>query len=294
MDGFLNIYKEKGPTSYDVIRKLKKILKISRIGHAGNLDPMGEGVLVVGVGKATRFLEYIMEESKEYLVKIKLGVLTDTLDMEGKILDEKPIPEINRYQVIEVLTKFQGEIEQVPPSYSAIKLDGKRLYEYAREGVYIVPKPRKVKIFKIELIDLEKDWLRIKVECSSGTYMRALARDIGDSLNTYGIVEELIRLKVNGFLLEDAVKLVSEEMIKKSLIPVYEGLPFKSVVTISASGLSYFLNGNRVPRKFILKTSPDVRAFNFVKVFDAEQNFLGVGFFTWEGVEPKKVYVPSE
>ncbi|MGB9824687.1 MAG: tRNA pseudouridine(55) synthase TruB [Candidatus Hydrothermia bacterium] len=294
MDGFLNIYKEKGSTSYDVIRKLKKILKISRIGHAGNLDPMGEGVLVVGVGKATRFLEYIMEESKEYLVKVKLGVLTDTLDKEGKIIDEKPIPEIDQAQVIQVLNKFQGEIEQVPPSYSAIKLDGKRLYEYAREGIYIVPKPRRVKIYKIELINLESDGFRIKVECSSGTYMRALARDIGEALNTYGIVDELVRLRVNGFRLEDAIRLENDEHIKKSLIPIHEGLPFKPVVTISASGLSYFLNGNRVPRRFILKMSSDVRAFNLVKVFDAEQNFLGVGLFTWEGVEPKKVYVPSE
>lgn len=255
---------------------------------------MGEGVLVVGVGKATRFLEYIMEESKEYLVKVKLGVLTDTLDKEGKIIDEKPIPEIDQAQVIQVLNKFQGEIEQVPPSYSAIKLDGKRLYEYAREGIYIVPKPRRVKIYKIELINLESDGFRIKVECSSGTYMRALARDIGEALNTYGIVDELVRLRVNGFRLEDAIRLENDEHIKKSLIPIHEGLPFKPVVTISASGLSYFLNGNRVPRRFILKMSSDVRAFNLVKVFDAEQNFLGVGLFTWEGVEPKKVYVPSE
>jgi len=135
MDGFLNIYKEKGPTSYDVIRKLKKILGIKRIGHAGNLDTLGEGVLVIGVGKATRFLEFIMEESKEYRVKIRFGVLTDILDREGTVVEEKPVPSFSEEEILKVLKQFQGEIEQVPPSFSARKYEGKRFYEYAREGV---------------------------------------------------------------------------------------------------------------------------------------------------------------
>ncbi len=294
MDGFLNIYKEKGPSSYDVIRKLKKIFKTTRIGHAGNLDPLGEGVLVVGLGKGTRFLEYIMDENKEYLVRVKFGILTDTLDKEGRILDEKPVPKLEKDTILGILKKFEGEIEQVPPSFSAIKIDGKRLYEYAREGVYIVPKPRKVKIYKIELKDVFEDGMVIRVECSSGTYMRALARDIGEAVGTYGMVEELTRIRVNGFHINNAIRLSDEDLIKKSVISIQDGLPFKSEVIISSGGISYFMNGNRVPRRFIMKTTPDVRAFNFVKVFDAEKNFLGVGFLTWEGVEPKKVYIPSE
>lgn len=294
MDGFLNIYKEKGPSSYDVIRKLKKIFKTSRIGHAGNLDPLGEGVLVVGLGKGTRFLEYIMAENKEYLVKVKFGILTDTLDKEGKVLDEKPVPKLEKGYILDTLKKFEGEIEQVPPSYSAIKVDGKRLYEYAREGVYIVPKPRKVKIYRIELEDLFESGIIIRVECSSGTYMRALARDIGEAVNTYGMVEELVRIRVNGFHIDNAVRLDDEDLVRKSVMSIQDGLPFKSEVIISSAGVSYFMNGNKVPKRFMTKTTSDVRAFNFVKVFDAEKNFLGVGFLTWEGVEPKKVYIPSE
>jgi len=294
MDGFLNIYKEKGPTSYDVIRKLKKIFKTGRIGHAGNLDPLGEGVLVVGVGKATRFLSYIMDEPKEYDVKVKFGILTDTLDMEGKIVDEKVVPSLERSKIEAVLRKFVGEIEQIPPSFSALKFEGKRLYEYAREGVYIVPKPRKVKIYKLDLVEIYPDGLRISVECSSGTYMRSLARDIGESLGTYGVVEALVRLKVNGYSLENAVRLDDEEKVRNSLIPIADGLPFKSQVVITPMGSTMFLNGNRVPRRYIAEVSQNTRTFNLVKVFDVEKNFLGVGFLTWEGVEPRKVYVTSE
>lgn len=294
MDGFLNIYKEKGPTSYDVIRKLKKILGIKRIGHAGNLDPLGEGVLVIGVGKATRFLEFIMEESKEYRVKIRFGVLTDTLDREGKVVEEKPVPSFSEEEILKVLKQFQGEIEQVPPSFSALKYEGKRFYEYAREGVYLVPKARKVKINRIELEDKGEDFIQIAVECSSGTYMRALARDIAQKLRTVGIVEELIRLRVGDFSIEKAVRLTDDRKIIESLIPVADGLPMKSSVTMSPNGAVFFLNGNKVPRRLIMKTTPETRTFTLVKVLDPANNFLGVGFLTWEGVEPKKVYIPAK
>lgn len=294
MDGFLNIYKEKGPTSYDVIRKLKKILGIKRIGHAGNLDPLGEGVLVIGVGKATRFLEFIMEESKEYRVKIRFGVLTDTLDREGKVVEEKPVPSFSEEEILKVLKQFQGEIEQVPPSFSALKYEGKRFYEYAREGVYLVPKARKVKINRIELEDKGEDFIQIAVECSSGTYMRALARDIAQKLRTVGIVEELIRLRVGDFSIEKAVRLTDDRKIIESLIPVADGLPMKSSVTMSPNGTVFFLNGNKVPRRLIMKTTPETRTFTLVKVLDSANNFLGVGFLTWEGVEPRKVYIPAE
>ncbi len=294
MDGFLNIYKEKGPTSYDVIRKLKKILGIKRIGHAGNLDPLGEGVLVIGVGKATRFLEFIMEESKEYRVKIRFGVLTDTLDREGKVVEEKPVPSFSEEEILKVLKQFQGEIEQVPPSFSALKYEGKRFYEYAREGVYLVPKARKVKINRIELEDKGEDFIQIAVECSSGTYMRALARDIAQNLRTVGIVEELIRLRVGDFSIEKAVRLTDDRKIIESLIPVADGLPMKSSVTMSPNGTVFFLNGNKVPRRLIMKTTPETRTFTLVKVLDSANNFLGVGFLTWEGVEPRKVYIPAE
>ncbi len=293
MDGFLNIYKEKGQTSYDVIRILKKLLGIRQIGHAGNLDPLGEGVLVIGIGKATRFLEFLIESKKEYRVKIKFGILTDTLDKDGKVIAERPVPTLDKAGILEVLNAFTGEVEQVPPSFSAIKYNGKRLYKYAREGIYLVPKPRKVKISRIDLETIGQDYIEIVVECSAGTYMRALARDIGEKLGTYGFVEELVRLKVGNFTVENAVKIDTKKRIIDSIIPIPCGLPLKSSVMISSNGATYFLNGNKVPRKLIVRTSPDTRTFTLVKVMDQENNFLGVGFLTWEGLEPKKVLVPS-
>jgi len=294
MDGFLNIYKKKGPTSYDVIRAIKKHLKIKRVGHAGNLDPMGEGVLVVGIGKATRFLEFIMNETKEYRVKVKFGILTTTLDSEGEVIQEMPVPTLDREKLLSVLAQFQGEIEQVPPSFSAIKFEGKRLYEYAREGVFLVPKPRKVKIHKIDLLEIGDDYIVIDVECSSGTYMRSLARDIGQKLGTVAIVEDLTRLRVGDYRIENAVQIDDGEKLIESIIPIHEGLPMKTSVFLNPSGATMFMNGNKVPRRFISRLSQEARAFSLVKVFDNENNFLGVGFLTWEGLEPKKVYIPEE
>jgi len=294
MDGFLNIYKKKGPTSYDVIRAIKKHLKIKRIGHAGNLDPMGEGVLVVGIGKATRFLEFIMNETKEYRVKVKFGILTTTLDSEGEVIQEMPVPTFDREKLLSVLAQFQGEIEQVPPSFSAIKFEGKRLYEYAREGVFLVPKPRKVKIHKIDLLEIGDDYIVIDVECSSGTYMRSLARDIGQKLGTVAIVEDLTRLRVGDYRIENAVQIDDGKKLIESIIPIHEGLPMKTSVFLNPSGATMFMNGNKVPRRFISRLSQEARAFSLVKVFDNENNFLGVGFLTWEGLEPKKVYIPEE
>jgi tRNA pseudouridine55 synthase len=294
MDGFLNIYKKKGPTSYDVIRAIKKHLKIKRIGHAGNLDPMGEGVLVVGIGKATRFLEFIMNETKEYRVKVKFGILTTTLDSEGEVIQEMPVPTLDREKLLSVLAQFQGEIEQVPPSFSAIKFEGKRLYEYAREGVFLVPKPRKVKIHKIDLLEIGDDYIVIDVECSSGTYMRSLARDIGQKLGSVAIVEDLTRLRVGDYRIENAVQIDDGKKLIESIIPIHEGLPMKTSVFLNPSGATMFMNGNKVPRRFISRLSQEARAFSLVKVFDNENNFLGVGFLTWEGLEPKKVYIPEE
>ncbi len=294
MDGFLNIYKKKGPTSYDVIRAIKKHLKIKRVGHAGNLDPMGEGVLVVGIGKATRFLEFIMNETKEYRVKVKFGILTTTLDSEGEVIQEMPVPTLDREKLLSVLAQFQGEIEQVPPSFSAIKFEGKRLYEYAREGVFLVPKPRKVKIHKIDLLEIGDDYIVIDVECSSGTYMRSLARDIGQKLGSVAIVEDLTRLRVGDYRIENAVQIDDGKKLIESIIPIHDGLPMKTSVFLNPSGATMFMNGNKVPRRFISRLSQEARAFSLVKVFDNENNFLGVGFLTWEGLEPKKVYIPEE
>lgn len=214
MFGFLNINKPEGITSFDVIAKLRKILKIKQIGHSGTLDPFATGVLPVCIGKATKLIDYL-GKNKEYIATIKFGADTDTYDKDGQVIktyDSK----ISENELSEILNDFQGEIEQIPPIYSAIKINGKKLYEYARKGENIEIKPRKVIIYKIELLefDYENQNARILVNCSKGTYIRSISYDIGQKLNCGGYLTGLVRTKSGEFNLETAINLDSIESIE--------------------------------------------------------------------------------
>ena len=205
--GFLNIYKPKGMTSHDVISRLRKITKIKQIGHTGTLDPFAEGVLPVCIGKSTRLIEYL-EEDKEYLATIQFGLETDTYDLEGTILktyDKK----ISKKDLKNSLRSFEGEIEQVPPIYSAIKVDGKKLYEYARKGLEVEIKPRRVFISRIELIDFDENAQNAKVliACSKGTYIRSIAYDLGRTLECGAYLTGLVRTRSGQFNLKNSVAL---------------------------------------------------------------------------------------
>lgn len=205
--GFLNIYKPKGMTSHDVISRLRKITKIKQIGHTGTLDPFAEGVLPVCIGKSTRLIEYL-EEDKEYLATIQFGLETDTYDLEGTILktyDKK----ISKKDLKNSLRSFEGEIEQVPPIYSAIKVDGKKLYEYARKGLEVEIKPRRVFISRIELIDFDENAQNAKVliACSKGTYIRSIAYDLGRTLECGAYLTGLVRTQSGQFNLKNSVAL---------------------------------------------------------------------------------------
>lgn len=205
--GFLNIYKPKGMTSHDVISRLRKITKIKQIGHTGTLDPFAEGVLPVCIGKSTRLIEYL-EEDKEYLATIQFGLETDTYDLEGTILktyDKK----ISKKDLKNSLRSFEGEIEQVPPIYSAIKVDGKKLYEYARKGLEVEIKPRRVFISRIELIDFDENAQNAKVliACSKGTYIRSIAYDLGRTLECGACLTGLVRTQSGQFNLKNSVAL---------------------------------------------------------------------------------------
>ncbi len=205
--GFLNIYKPKGMTSHDVISRLRKITKIKQIGHTGTLDPFAEGVLPVCIGKSTRLIEYL-EEDKEYLATIQFGQETDTYDLEGTILktyDKK----ISKTDLKNSLRSFEGEIEQVPPIYSAIKVDGKKLYEYARKGLEVEIKPRRVFISRIELIDFDENAQNAKVliACSKGTYIRSIAYDLGRTLECGAYLTGLVRTQSGQFNLKNSVAL---------------------------------------------------------------------------------------
>ncbi len=294
MHGFINLDKPRGITSFGVIEQLRKKFRIKKIGHAGTLDPDGTGVLVIGVGKGTRFLEFITGLEKEYLATIKLGVLTDTLDASGEILATKDVPELSENTLKKVLKSFIGEITQSPPAYSAVRVEGKRLYELAREGVLVNPKPRKVRIHKIELLGIAGDEFIIKVVCSKGTYIRALARDIGEKLGTYGIVRELRRTRVGHFRIENSVKLDELlEMDTPPLIPIDKGLSHLKYVVLKEKSAYYFQHGTQIGAGGILRRSADVRSFEYVRTYSPDGRFLGVGYLRWEGLSPVKVLPPE-
>jgi len=223
--GFLLVDKPKGITSHDVIDQLRKITGIRKIGHSGTLDPLAEGLLIVGIGRpATKRLSFFLNLDKEYIAKIRLGAISDTYDAEGKITEIENVSPPSLQKVKKVISKFIGEIDQIPPLFSAKKIRGKKLYELAREGKKIKVEPKKVKIFNIEILDYKFPYLTIKVNCSSGTYIRSLAHDIGQKLGCGGYVEELSREKIGKFSRKKAKKLseITKENWRNFLFDIKE------------------------------------------------------------------------
>ncbi len=205
--GFLNIYKPKGMTSFDVVARLRRVTKIKQIGHTGTLDPFAVGVLPICIGKSTRLIEYL-DDDKEYLATVQFGKDTDTYDLDGTVTNTYD-KKITQEDLISILDDFRGEIEQLPPIYSAIKVNGKKLYEYARNGEEVEIKPRKVFISKLELesFDYEKQEAKILVACSKGTYIRSIAYDIGQKLDCGGYLTALERTKAGLFNKEYSIPL---------------------------------------------------------------------------------------
>lgn len=229
MFGFLNIYKPQGKTSHDIVAILRRVTKIKQIGHTGTLDPFAEGVLPICIGKATRLIEYL-EDNKAYIGTIQLGKSTSTYDTEGDIVSTSD-KKVSLEEVEATLPKFRGEIEQLPPIYSAIKVNGKKLYEYARNGEDVEIKPRGVNIYKLELIsfDEENQVLKLLIECSKGTYIRSIAHDLGEALGCYGHLINLVRIKAGNFEVESSIKLdeiMNIDDVEKSLINPIEYLNY--------------------------------------------------------------------
>lgn len=234
MFGFLNIYKPKGITSHDVVSILRKITKIKQIGHTGTLDPFAQGVLPICIGKATRLIEYLQDD-KEYIAQIQFGQNTDTYDIDGEVTENFD-KKITADDLKNILPEFRGEISQLPPIYSAIKVNGKKLYDYARKGESVEIKPRKVTISKLELLDfdIEKQTAKIIVGCSKGTYIRSLAFDIGKKLGCGAFLSELTRTKAGTFNIENTVSLENlkaKEDVKNKLINPIDilNLPIKEL-----------------------------------------------------------------
>ena len=249
MDGIIIINKETGCTSHDIVYKAKKIFN-KKVGHTGTLDPNATGVLPLLVGKGTEISKYLINHDKTYEAILQLGEKKDTADSEGQTIEEKKItPEMLEEQNVKnVLKSFEGKQEQVPPMYSAIKVNGKKLYEYARKGEKIEKKPRKIEIYKIDLIkiDIENKTIEFKVECSKGTYIRTLCENIAEKLETVGYMKELKRTKVGEFEIEDAIKiqeLENEEIKQSNFITLEKYFDKNEKIVLEDAKLKLFLNG---------------------------------------------------
>lgn len=257
MDGIILINKEKEYTSQDVVSCVKKILNQSKAGHTGTLDPLATGVLPVLLGQATKLSKYLIEHDKIYEAVIKLGKKTTTGDLEGNIIEERNVNNQNleKNNIETILDTFLGESYQIPPMYSAIKVKGKKLYEYARDGIEIERKKRKINIYDIELIniDFENYEIKIRVKCSKGTYIRTLCEDIAEKLDTVGLMKELIRIQVDEFKIEDAISLEELQDIKnkeEKMITIeeyYTKYNNLKIININEENkLKLFFNGNSI------------------------------------------------
>jgi len=224
MDGMICMNKPRGMTSYDVIRFLKRTFKpTEKIGHAGTLDPLAEGVLLVCLGRGTRLSQLLMGEEKEYVARLRLGTTTDTLDTEGRVMEERPV-NATAEMVAAVPARFTGEIEQVPPVVSALKHKGQPLYKLYRKGIAVDPQPRKVLIREIEILSFETPFLDFRVVCSKGTYVRSLCRDIGEHLGCGAVQVSLKRTRIGPFRIENALlpEDVGRRGLAASVIPAHQ------------------------------------------------------------------------
>ena len=231
MFGFLNVYKPKGKTSHDVVAILRRVTKIKQIGHTGTLDPFAEGVLPICIGKATRLIEYLNDD-KAYIGTVQLGKSTTTYDLEGETVEvSDKTPDLE--EIENELNNFRGDIEQLPPIYSAIKVNGKKLYEYARKGEEVEIKPRSVNISELKILnyDQENRILELYIKCSKGTYIRSIAHDLGKNLGCFGHLIKLVRVKAGNFEVENSIKLedlTDIETVQKHLIYPLEKLDYQT------------------------------------------------------------------
>lgn len=241
MLGILVINKPLNITSHDVVAKVRKALGLRRVGHAGTLDPLATGVLVVAVGHATRFLQYLPLEPKEYVGKIQFGKETTTQDAEGEVIAEKTVPDDLLQRLLDILPTFAGEIEQIPPMYSAVKKDGKPLYSYAREGQVVERKSRQIFIDEIELGEIVNGEAWVRVVCSGGTYMRTLAHDLGQLVGCGAYLSKLQRTQVGNFKQDHAIEI--DQISPERLIPLAEALRPMPMVKMNLGQHERVLNG---------------------------------------------------
>ena len=274
INGIIIINKSKGCTSHDVVNKVKRILK-TKVGHTGTLDPNATGVLPLLLNTGTKLSKYLIEHDKEYEVTLELGIKTDTADIEGNVIKKEEVNWKKLNDIEETLNTFLGEQTQIPPIYSAIKVNGKKLYEYARSGQNINIEPRNIQIYEIELqkIDKQKNEINFRVHCSKGTYIRSLCEDIAQKLGTIGYMKELTRTKVGNFTINEAVKIEEiennkEQIIKEKLISIEKFFESKESIKLNKKQLNKFLNG--------VKIRIDKQE-NICRIYNENNEFIGIG-----------------
>ena len=296
VNGIINVYKEKGYTSFDVVAKMRGIFGKKKIGHTGTLDPDAQGVLPVCLGKATKVCDLLTDKDKVYKATMLLGIQTDTLDISGKVCN-KAVVNVTEQQVRDVISTFVGTIEQVPPMYSALKVNGKKLYELAREGRIIERKARKVSIYDITIDEICLPEVVMTVSCSKGTYIRSLCDDIGTKLGCYGCMKELLRTKVACFDIGDAYKISEIEKLKESIVlPVdmlFENIPAVNTVLMAQKLIE---NGNRIPAEMINADGNKQRKYDDegrYRIYNPEDSFVGIYTYKAEtdDFKPVKIFM---
>jgi tRNA pseudouridine55 synthase len=285
--GVINIHKEKGYTSHDVVAKLRGIVGQKKIGHTGTLDPDATGVLPVCLGKATKLCDMLTDKNKTYETVMLLGKVTDTQDISGTVLNESPTDMLDEDTVKTVILSFVGDYMQVPPMYSALKVNGKKLYELAREGVEVERKARPVTILDIEIKEINLPRVRMEVSCSKGTYIRTLCHDIGEKLGCGACMEELIRTRVSRFKLEDSLTLSQVQELKEAgnidqiLVPIDEMFSGYEAITLKEEFMSFVYNGNTFMPKHV-KQYIELADGKMVRVYDDKGNFIAIYKFIKE------------
>lgn len=276
LDGIIILNKHKGCTSHDVVAKTKRLLK-EKVGHTGTLDPNATGVLPLLVGQGTKLSAYLIEHDKEYIATLKLGEKRDTADSEGAIIEERQIDYsvLQKENVEKILQSFIGKQEQIPPMYSAIKINGKKLYEYARKNEKIELEPRHIEIYKMDLINIIKDTIIFKVQCSKGTYIRSLCEDIAKRLNTVGYMQDLERSRVGKFDIKDSTtieeleqNIEDSEFINQHFITIENYFKDKESIKLNEKRLSLFLNGVKLTHNL---------TDDMYKIYDENNKFVGIG-----------------
>lgn len=294
INGIVNVYKEKGFTSFDVVAKMRGIFHQKKIGHTGTLDPDAEGVLPVCLGKATKVCDLLTDKDKEYKAVLLLGQETDTQDISGEVLHVSEVA-VTEEEVRSVILSFVGEYEQVPPMYSALKVNGQKLCDLARKGITVERKSRLVTIHKIEITKVALPEVEMIVSCSKGTYIRTLCDDIGKKLGCFGCMKSLLRTRVDRFVLDKAYKLSELEQLVQNPQEEWDFLDsvdsvFEKYVSVEtkAEATKLVVNGNRIPSGMLVDFSEEKQQ-EFVRLYDNSKRFIGIYTFLEESGEYKPV-----